>query len=168
MSLSMQASSTAVFARALANLKHVLERGEAWAKEHNVSDGVLLGTRLIPDMFPLLKQVQIACDTAARSAARLANVEPKPFPDEEATLADVQARLDATIAYVESFTAGQLEGAEARTISVPRRSGKIELNGSDYLYHYALPNFFFHCTTAYALLRAAGVQIGKNDFLGQL
>ena len=168
MSLSMHQSSITVFARALGNLRHVLQQGEAWAKSHNVSDAVLLQTRLIPDMFPLVKQVQIACDTAARSAARLANVEAKPFPDNEATLADLYARIDGTIAYIEGFKPAQVDGAETRTITLPRRSGNVELTGEAYLHNYVLPNFFFHCTTAYALLRQAGTQIGKNDFLGKL
>lgn len=169
MSLSMYQASVPVFVRALANLRHVLQKGEEHAKAKNVSDAVLLQTRLIPDMFPLLKQVQIACDMAARGAARLAGAEPKSFPDTEATLAEVYARIDAAIAYLEGFDAALFDGAEGRTIAYPHgRSGELRMQGLDYLQHYTLPNIYFHCTTAYNILREAGAPIGKADFLGKV
>jgi hypothetical protein len=168
MSLSMYQASVPVFIRALANLRHVLQKGEEHAKAKNVSDAVLLQTRLIPDMFPLVKQVQIACDMAARGAARLAGVEPRSFPDTETTLAEVYARIDAAIAYLEGFQGAQFDGSEARTIAYPHGRGELRMQGLDYLQHYTLPNIYFHCTTAYNILREAGAPIGKADFLGKV
>ena len=168
MSLSMHQASVPVFARALANLRHVLQQGEAHAKTKNISDAVLLQTRLIPDMFPLVKQVQIACDMAARGAARLAGAEPKSFADNEATLAEVVARIDAAIAYVESFQPAQIDGSETRSVTFPSRGGEMRFTGQAYLFDYVLPNLFFHCTTAYNILREAGAGIGKADFLGKV
>ncbi|WP_285518363.1 DUF1993 domain-containing protein, partial [Thermolongibacillus altinsuensis] len=114
MSLSMYQASVPVFVRALGNLRHVFQKGEAHAKSKNVTDEVLLQTRLIPDMLPLVKQMQIACDMAARGAARLAGAEPKSFEDNETTLAQVYARIDAAIEYVKSFKPEQIDGSEAR------------------------------------------------------
>ncbi len=170
MTLSMYQASIPVFVRALGNLRHVLQRGEAHAKAKNVSDAVLLQTRLIPDMLPLVKQVQIACDMAARGAARLAGVEPKSFEDNETTLAEVYARIDAAIAYVQGFQPAQIDGSETRGVAFPSRnspSGEQRFEGQAYLLTYVLPNLFFHCTTAYAILREAGAELGKTDFLGK-
>jgi hypothetical protein len=168
MSLSMYQASVPVFVRALTNLRHVLQKGEAHAKAKNVSDDVLLQTRLIPDMLPLVKQVQIACDMACRGAARLAGAEPKSFEDNEATLAEVYDRIDRAIAYVESFKAGQIDGSEDRAIHLKMRNGELNLQGQSYLLQFILPNLFFHCTTTYNLFRGMGVEIGKTDFVGAL
>ena len=168
MSLSMYQASVPVFVRALTNLRHVLQRGEAHAKAKNVSDAVLLQTRLIPDMLPLVKQVQIACDMACRGAARLAGVEPKSFEDNEATMAEAYDRIDRAIAYVQSFQAEQIDGSEDRAIQLKMRSGELNLQGQSYLLQFILPNLYFHCTKAYNLFRGMGVEIGKNDFIGAL
>lgn len=168
MSISMYQISLPVFTRALRNLRHVLEKGAAHMQGKRVSDAVLLQTRLIPDMFPLVKQVQIACDQAARGSARLAGVEPKSFPDTEATLAEVYARIDAAVAYIESFKPEQVDGAEDRTIAYAHGHGELRMQGLDFVQQYVLPNLYFHCTTAYDLLRAAGVEVGKGDFLGKI
>lgn len=168
MSISMYQVSLPVFTRALRNLRHVLEKGEAHAKAKRVTDAVLLQTRLIPDMFPLVKQVQIACDQAARGSARLAGVEPKSFPDTEATMADVYARIDAAVAYIENFKPEQVNGAEDRTIAYAHGHGELRMQGMDFVNQYVLPNLYFHCTTAYDLLRGWGVEIGKADFLGKI
>ena len=166
MSLSMYQASVPVFVRALTNLRHVFQKGEAHAKSKNVTDEVLLQTRLVPDMLPLVKQVQIACDMAARGAARLAGVEPKSFEDNETTLPQVYARIDAAIDYVKSFKPEQIDGSETRMVQMKTRNGELTFNGQDYLLGFTLPNLFFHCTTAYDLFRGMGVEIGKSDFIG--
>lgn len=166
MSLSMYQASVPVFVRALNNLRHVLQKGETHAKSKSVADEVLLQTRLIPDMLPLVKQVQIACDMASRCAARLAGAEPKSFEDNETTLAQVYARIDAAIEYIKSFKPEQIDGSEAREIHMKTRNGEMHFSGQDYLLGFTLPNLFFHCTTAYNLFRGMGVEIGKSDFIG--
>jgi hypothetical protein len=155
-----------VFVRALGNLAHVLKKGEQHAKSKNVSDDVLLQTRLIPDMLPLIKQIQIACDMATRGAARLAGVEPQSFEDNETTLAQAYDRIERSVAYVKSFTPAQFDGSETRAIHLKMRNGELNFEGQAYLLHFVIPNLFFHCTTAYDILRQAGTDIGKTDFIG--
>ncbi len=167
MTISMYQASVPVFTRALHNLSAVLEKGAAYASAKGVTPDGLLQQRLIFDMLPLIKQVQIACDTAARSTARLAGVEPRSFPDEETTLAQVQDRITRTLDYLGSFKPEQIDGSEEREIVHPGRAGETRYRGLAYVTDYALPNFFFHCTTAYDILRVAGVAIGKRDFLGK-
>jgi hypothetical protein len=162
----MYQASVPVFVRALTNLRHVLQKGEAHAKSRNVNDDVLLQTRLIPDMLPLVKQVQIACDMAARGAARLAGAEPRRFEDNETTLAQVYARIDAAIAYIQSFRPEQIDGSQTRMVHLKTRGKDVSMSGQDYLLGFTLPNLFFHCTTAYNLFRGMGVEIGKSDFIG--
>ena len=167
MTLSMYQASVPVFVRALTNLGHVLKKGEAHAQAKSVADEVLLQTRLIPDMLPLVKQVQIAADMATRGTARLAGVEPMSFEDNETTLAQVHARLERAIEYVQTFAPGQVDGSEARAIQLKTRNGELNFTGQNYLLQFVLPNLFFHCTTAYAILREAGADIGKTDFIGR-
>lgn len=167
MTISMYQASVPVFVRALTNLANVLKKGEAHATALGADVDRLLQQRLIFDMFPLIKQIQIACDVCARGAARLAAVEPKPFPDNETTLAEAQARIANTIDYVKTFKPEQLDGSEGRAIHLKMRSGDIDFSGQDYLLAYVIPTMYFHCTTAYDILRVAGVQIGKKDFLGR-
>ena len=166
MTISMYQASVPVFARALTNLSEVLKKGEAHAKDKGVEPDNLLQQRLIFDMLPLVKQIQIACDTAARGAARLAGVEPQSFPDTETTLAEAQDRIARTIAYVDTFKPEQIDGCEEHTVVMKTRHGEVEFTGLAYLTEYALPNLFFHCATAYDILRVAGTAIGKKDFLG--
>jgi len=167
MTLSMYQAAVPVFVRALGNLKHVLQKGAEHAKAKSVTDEVLLQTRLIPDMLPLVKQVQIACDMATRGSARLAGVEPKSFEDNETTLEQVYSRIDSAIEYVKTFKPEQIDGSEARTIVLKMRSGEMTFEGQAYLLGFVIPNVFFHCTTAYNILREAGTEIGKMDFIGQ-
>ena len=167
MTLSMYQASVPVFVRALGNLRHVLQTGEAFAADKGIAPDVLLHTRLIPDMLPLLQQVQIAADTAARGSARLAGVEPRSFPDEETTFAQLYARIDGALEYIGGFTPAQIDGSETRAITLPLRSGELQFDGQSYLLHYLLPNLFFHTTTAYDILRQAGAPLGKADFLGR-
>ena len=166
MTISMYQASVPVFVRALTNLSKVLKKGETHAKAKGVEPDNLLQQRLIFDMLPRIKQIQIACDTAARGAARLAGVEPQSFPDNETTLAQAQDRIARAIAYVKSFKPEQIDGSEARKVVMKTRHGDVEFVGLAYLTEYTLPNMFFHCTTAYDILRVAGTEIGKKDFLG--
>lgn len=166
MTLSMHQASAPVFIRALTNLSNVLKKGEAHAVTLGVDPDGLLQQRLIFDMLPLIKQIQIACDVSARAMARLANVEPKSFADEEKTLAEAQVRIGATIDYIKSFRPEQIDGSEEREIHLKTRRGELDFSGRDYLLGFTIPTLFFHCTTAYDILRVAGVQIGKQDFLG--
>ncbi|MDQ2972229.1 MAG: DUF1993 domain-containing protein [Rhodanobacteraceae bacterium] len=167
MTISMYQASVPVFVRALTNLTNVLKKGEAHAKAKGAEPDALLQQRLIFDMLPLVKQVQIACDMAARGAARLAGVEPKSFEDNETTLAQVYARIDAAIAHVKTFKPEQIDGSEGRNIHLKMRNGEMDFTGIEYLLGFALPNLYFHCTTAYDILRVAGADIGKMDFIGE-
>ncbi|HET7563015.1 MAG TPA: DUF1993 domain-containing protein [Rhodanobacteraceae bacterium] len=166
MTISMYQASVPVFVRALTNLSNVLKKGEAHAQSLNANADGLLQQRLIFDMLPLIKQIQIACDVCARCPARLAGVEPQAFPDNETTLAEAQDRIARTIAYVQGFKPEQIDGSETRNIHLKMRNGDLEFSGQDYLLGFTIPTMFFHCTTAYDILRVAGVQIGKKDFLG--
>jgi hypothetical protein len=167
MSLSMYQVSVPVFLRALTNQRAVLQKGEAFAVEKGFEPSVLLNSRLIADMFPLTKQVQIATDMAVRGTSRLAGAEPPSFPDTETDFAGLYARIDRALDVVRGFDAARLDGSEGRTIDVPRRGrDPLRLDGQSYLLHYLLPNLFFHCTTTYAILREAGVALGKDDFMG--
>ncbi len=167
MSISMYQVAVPVFVRALTNLQHVLKLGEAHAKEKSVDGSVLLQTRLIPDMLPLVKQVQIATDMAKNAAARLAGVEPLKFEDNETSFDELHARIERAIDYIKSFKPEQIDGSETRTIQLKMRTGEVNFEGQAYLLHFVMPNLFFHCTTAYAILRAAGTNIGKTDFIGK-
>lgn len=167
MSLSMYQASAPVFLRALHNLRDVLHKGEAHAIDKGYDPAVLLQTRLVPDMLPLVRQVQIATDMAKNGCARLAGVEPLAFPDDETTFAQLYARIDRALDYIEGFGAAQLDGSEARAVSfMTRNTGEMKFDGQSYLLHFVLPNLFFHSTTAYAILREAGVALGKTDFIG--
>jgi hypothetical protein len=162
----MHAFTVPVFARALRNLRHVLEVGERYAEEKQIAPEVLLTTRLIPDMFTLTRQVQIATDHAKNACARLTATEAPPFPDEETTFAQLYARIDRCVAYVESFDAAKFEGSQTRPVQVKTRAGELNFDGQGYVTTFALPSFFFHVATAYDILRASGAPLGKKDFLG--
>jgi uncharacterized protein len=166
MSISMHSASAAVFIRMLDNLLGWLNKAEAHAAAKKFDTAVLLSTRLAPDMLPFVKQVQIACDAAKFCMARLAGSEAPKFEDTESTLEELRQRVRMTIEYIGSVPATQVDGSEQRDIVVPSREGSFTLKGEDYLRHFAMPNFFFHVTTAYALLRHNGVDLGKADYLG--
>jgi uncharacterized protein len=168
MALTMHSASVPVFVRMLGNVVGWLDKAEAHAREKKFEPSVYLSARLAPDMLPLSTQIQIACDAAKFCVARLAGVEPPPFPDEEKTIDELRQRMRKTIDHVQSIPAAQIDGSDAREISVPRRTGPIAMTGEAYLKTFALPNFFFHVTTTYALLRHNGVELGKADFLGAL
>lgn len=167
MSLSMYQASVPVFVRALGNLKHVLQKGEAHASERGIAPEVLLQSRLFPDMFPLLRQVQIATDMCKNGAARLAGTEPVAFPDDETSFAQLYARIDRAIDVLQGFRADQIDGSEGRPVSfMTRANGEMKFDGQSYLLGFVLPNLYFHSSMAYALLREAGVPLGKTDFIG--
>ena len=166
MKISVHAMSVDVFAHALGNLSALLEKAVANAKERKFDPAVLLGSRLAPDMLPLTRQVQIACDLAKNSVARLAAQEPPRFPDTEASFEELHARIARTIDYLRGVPASALEGAETRDIKLPSGDRTLEFKGLEFLERWAIPNVFFHITTAYAILRHNGVDIGKRDFLG--
>ena len=168
MALSMHSASVPVFARMLHNLVAWLDKAEAHAREKKFEPQVYLSARLAPDMLPLTSQIQIACDAAKFCVARLAGVEAPPFADDEKSLDELRQRVKKTIEYVQSLTPAQIDGSDAREISVPRRTGPIAMSGEAYLKHFVLPNFFFHLTTTYTLLRHWGVELGKMDYLGAL
>ena len=166
MSITMHSASAPIFISMLGNMRVWLDHAEAHATAKKFEPGVYLTVRLAPDMLPLTKQVQITCDTAKFLIARLAGVDAPQFDDTEASLSELRKRIDATIAFVKSVPAAQVDGTEEKEVTLPRRSGPLVMKGEAYLKHFALPNFFFHLTTTYALLRHNGVEIGKMDFLG--
>jgi hypothetical protein len=166
MSITMHSASVPIFVRMLANVNTWLDKAEAHATAKKFDTSVYLGARLAPDMLPFTKQIQIACDTVKFCVARLAGVDSPKFDDNETTLTELRERINATIAYVKSVPAEQIDGSEEKDITLPRRDGPIIMKGEAYLKHFVLPNFFFHLTTAYALLRHNGVEVGKMDYLG--
>ena len=166
MTLSMHAASVPVFARALSNLQDVLRKGEVFAGEKAFAPEVLLQSRLIADMLPLVRQVQIATDMAKNGACRLAGIEPPKFDDDEATFAQLYARIDRAITVIQGLSPGQFDGSEGRAITLQMRTGEMHFEGQAYLLDFVIPNLFFHCTTSYAILREAGVPIGKMDYMG--
>ena len=168
MSLSMHSISVPIFVRMLGNLTEWLDKAEASARARNFDPAVLLGVRLAPDMLPLVKQVQIACDTAKFAVARLAGVEAPKFDDTEATLDELRGRVRTTVAFVQSVPAAQVDGSEERDIVLQLHEIKLDFKGKAYLLDWVLPNFYFHVTTAYGLLRACGVGIGKMDYIGAI
>jgi uncharacterized protein len=166
MKISMHALSVQLFVHTLGNLSRILEKGAASAAQRKFEPGVLLAARLAPDMLPLTRQVQIAADIAKNSVARLAGQEPPRFEDTETTIEQLRARLARTIDFLNSVPANALEGSETRDIRVPTGGRTLEFKGLDFLQHWAIPNVFFHVTTAYDILRHNGVELGKRDFLG--
>ncbi|GAA0711695.1 DUF1993 domain-containing protein [Dokdonella soli] len=168
MTLSMYDASAPVFIRGLNQLAAILHKAAAHAQAHKIDPSVLVNARLYPDMFPLARQIQIATDHARGAPARLAGITRPSYPDTEATFDELQARIAKTIAFIETFKPEQIDGSEERTIIVPVRGNNIEFKGAPYLLGFAQPNFYFHTTTAYAILRHCGVEIGKMDFLGSL
>ena len=167
MSLSMSAVSIPVITAALKNLSHVLGKAEAHAEARKIDPAVLLGSRLFPDMLPLTRQVHIATDIAKSCAARLAGREPPVYEDTETTFTELQARIARTLEYIQGVPAAEIDSAESRTVTIKLRGEPVTFPALTYLQYFVLPNVFFHCTTAYAILRHNGVELGKGDFLGK-
>lgn len=168
MSITMHSASVPVFVRMLSNLAAWLDKAEAHATAKKFDTQVYLSTRLAPDMLPFVKQIQIACDSAKFGVARLAGIDAPKFDDTEASLAELRERIHKTLEFVRSVPASRIDGTETKDIVVPRRDGSMTLKGEFYLKHFVMPNVFFHVTTAYALLRHCGVDLGKTDYLGAM
>ena len=167
MAISMSSASVPIFVTMLRNLSKFLGKARAHAEAKKFDPNVLVTARLAPDMLPFKSQVQIACDSAKFCVARLSGVDAPRFEDNEASLPELEERIAKTLAYLESVPREKLDGTEEKQVSVPRRGHEpMQYTGEQYLKHFALPNFFFHVTTAYALLRHNGVDLGKADFLG--
>ena len=166
MTISIYDVSVPVFIERLGALSHLLAKAEANAAERKIDPQVFVSARLAPDMLPLTRQIQIACDHAKGAAARLAGRDVPKYEDNETSFADLQARIEKTVDFLKSVEAQELDGAEDRTISLAMRTRELSFPGKTYLLSFALPNFYFHITTAYAILRHNGVPIGKMDFMG--
>jgi hypothetical protein len=165
----MSKATLPAFEIGLNALSGVLEKGAAYAAAKKIDPTVLVQSRLAPDMFPLSRQVQIACDMAKNGSSRLAGVDPPPFEDKETTLDELKARVAKTVAYVKSLDGKKIDASGDREITFPLGpTNKGHMKGDDYLNHFMLPNFYFHCTAAYAILRHCGVDVGKQDFLGAI
>ena len=167
MKLSMYQASVPVFIRTLGNLSAILAKGAAHAEAKKIDPAVLVNSRLFPDMFPLSRQVQIASDTAKGAAARLAGLEPPSYDDNEKTFPELIARLDKTVEYLKTLKPEQIDGSEERTINIKVAGQPMTFPGMTFLLQRALPNLYFHTTTAYDILRHNGVEVGKKDYLGK-
>ena len=168
MKINMHTMTVDSATTALKALSELLDKGLAHATAKKFDPGVLVNARLAPDMLPLAKQVQIACDMVKNGSARLAGVEAPRFEDNEQTIEELKARIAKTIDYVASHPAASFEGAEDRDIKIPLRDRTLEMKGLPFLQKWLIPNFWFHVVTTYALLRHNGVDIGKRDFLGEI
>lgn len=165
--LSMYQASVPVLSHSLSNLAKILQKGAAYADAKKVEHSVLLGTRLYPDMFPLSRQVQIASDISRRGVARLAGLEAPKLEDQESNFPELIQRIDQTIAYLNTFSAEQMDGTETKVIELPIGSQTLTFEGQPFLLYFVLPNVYFHITTTYNILRHCGVEVGKRDFLGE-
>lgn len=166
MPLSMYQASVPVFTRGLGILSTLLDKAAAHAEARKLDPAVFMTARLALDMFPLSRQVQAASDAAKSGAARLAGIEPPSFPDTEASFPEIKQRIAKTVAFLDGIAPGQIDGSEERSVTLKLRGGEVGFTGQRYLLTFALPNFFFHVTTAYDILRHNGLDIGKRDYLG--
>jgi len=166
MAISMYQASIPQFTKMLTNLSNILKKGEEFASAKSIDSKALIEGSLAPDMFPLSKQVQIACDQVKNGMARLAGVEPPKFEDNETTFAQLQERVAKTIAFANTLKPAQIDGTEAKEIKFSIKEWSFEFVGEQYLLTWIIPNFYFHITTAYAILRHNGVEVGKMDYLG--
>ena len=166
MSMSMYQASVPRFVNILGNLSNILDKAQAHVDAKKLDATVLTSYRLFPDMLPMTRQVQIACDAAKGVVARLAGVEIPAFEDNEINLADLKERVARTIAFIKTVTPAQIDGTEAKEIVIKRGDKETRYTGMQFLLGHAVPNFYFHVTTTYNILRHNGVEIGKRDFLG--
>ena len=166
MTISMSSASLPVFKSTLGNLSHILDKGQAHAEARKFDPNALLQYRLAPDMLPFTRQIQIACDAAKNGVGRISGVEAPKFEDTEATFPELKARIRKTIDYLASVPAERMDGTEDKEITIPIGKDKTRtMKGEFYLKHWAMANFFFHVTMAYAILRHNGVELGKSDYL---
>jgi uncharacterized protein len=169
MTFSLSQASLPVFETGLNALSAILDKAAAYAAAKKIEPAVLLAWRLAPDMFPLVRQVQVTADQAKNGAARLAGAEPPRYEDNETTIDELKARLAKTVAFLKTLDRQAIDAAGEREITFPLGpTNKGHMTGEDYLNHFVLPNFYFHRTAAYAILRHCGVEIGKRDFLGAI
>ncbi|HEX4241723.1 MAG TPA: DUF1993 domain-containing protein [Steroidobacteraceae bacterium] len=168
MSISLYQVSIPALTRGLTNLAALLDKAAAHSAAKKLDPAVLAQSRLFPDMFPLARQIQITCDTAKGAAGRLAGVDIPKHEDSEANLEQLKARVAKTLDFVKSVSAAQLKDAETRSIELKFPSSTLKFTGLSYVTDFVLPNFYFHISIAYGLLRQAGVEIGKNDYLGAI
>jgi hypothetical protein len=166
MTISMHQASAPRFANILRNLSAIIDKAQAHCEAKKIDPLALTQARLFPDMFPFARQVQIACDSAKGAVARLAGVEIPQHEDTEQTFAELKARIAKTLDFVQSVSAAKIDGSEGREIVMKMRGGEVKFNGMQYLLGHAYPNFYFHVTTAYNILRHNGVEVGKRDFIG--
>lgn len=166
--MSLYSETKAQFIHGLVSLDAILAKSAEWAKEQGKQEDALLEAKLADDMFPLKRQVQVACDMAKRAIARLADVDAPVMEDNESNFAQLQARIAATVAYMESVDDAKLAGDDERPILVQAREHQLHFTARSYVFQFAVPNFYFHTTTAYGILRQAGVPLGKRDFLGKI
>jgi uncharacterized protein len=167
MTITMYAASVPLFRQMLNSMNHVLAKAEAHAEAKKIEQQVFLQARLAPDMFALVRQVQIACDFAKGACGRLAGVELPTYEDTEQSFAELTARINKTLAFIDGLPANQIDGSEAREIVLrPGTPKEKKFHGQQYLLNFAIPQFLFHVTTTYAILRHNGVEIGKGDFMG--
>lgn len=166
MSLSMYQATVPVFIRMLSNLSTILQKADHYAESKKIDPSALINARLAPDMFPLSFQIQIATDAAKGCAARLANMEIPSFPDTETTFAQLHQRLEKTINFLKTLTPEQVDGSEEHSISLKIAGQEMNFKGQEFALHFSLPNFYFHVSMAYAILRHNGLDIGKKDYLG--
>ena len=166
MTFSMYSASAPVFKQILTSLSAIIDKAEAHATEKKIEPAALLQARLFPDMFPFIRQVQIAADFAKGAAARLGGVEVPKYDDTEQSFGDLKARIAKTLAFIDSVPQDGIEASEGRDITTGSGEKAKQWKGQTYLIHYALPHFYFHATTAYDILRHNGVEIGKKDFIG--
>jgi len=164
--MSMYQSSVPLFKTLLGALSHNLDKGAAFAEAKKFEPSVLLNSRLSPDMFPLSRQVQVATDQAKGGAARLAGLEVPVYADDETTFEQLKERIAKVLAFIDGIKPAQIDGSENKQIVIKQRTGEVTYTGQRYLVGSVIPNFTFHCTTAYNILRHNGVEIGKRDFLG--
>ena len=166
MTISMYQASIPVLIKALSNLSDILQKAEAHAVAKKIDPAVFVQARLFPDMYPLSRQIQIATDVAKGCGARLAGQEPPSYEDNETSFAELQARIAKTVAFLNTFSAGQIDGSEDKTITLKVGGRPISFQGLNYLFEFVLPNVYFHTTMTYAILRHWGLELGKKDFLG--
>jgi hypothetical protein len=166
MKISMYSMSVETFLPMLGTLSSLLDKGLKYAAEKKFDPGVLVNARLAPDMLPMSRQIQIACDMAKSGSSRLAGQEPPRMEDNESTLEELRTRIARTIDHLKSIPASAIDGSEDRDIKIPMGERTLEMKGLPFLRTWALPNFYFHVVTTYAILRHNGIEIGKRDFLG--
>jgi uncharacterized protein len=168
MPFGMYQASVPAFVKTLNNLSAILDKAEAYASARNIAPETLLNWRLAPDMFSLTRQIQIASDLAKGTTARLAGREVPSYPDKEKSFAELKARIAKTVKFIESIAPKDIDGSEGHDITLSVGGQELRFKGEPYLVHFALPNFYFHATTAYDILRRCGVEIGKRDFIGKI